>query len=1191
VSITTKGREIVPFIFNSAQDRYYKGRSRRDIILKPRQLGFCCHPGTLILTSDLKWVPIKDIQIGQDVIATDEYPSGGFELATGEKRRYPRKLRTATVEGKSSILEVAYRLKMDDGRELILTGEHKMLSRLRKGDKGVPFRDKYGKGDGCESWTLWRKAKDFRVGDEIQWVAKPWEDGSNEDGWFGGIVDGEGCLGNLKGRSVDISACQAVGPVFDRMEKYVKEKGYHYRIEASEPPKVGDPTPTGVRQTPGKQVKNVKVGRLNELFQIIGQTRPTKAIGKRWWEGHTFPKRSWSKVVSIEKLQVQEMIDLQTSTKTYIAEGFVSHNSTEVIGLFLHDTMFVPNTVSVIVAHTTEDAADLFKRAKFMFESVPEVFRPQVRLNNQKQLYFDKINSVFFIGSAEAKDFGRCVHPNVEILQENGFTKKISEVGVPTLKWDGDLISIDIWGNSGYPIVVTPDHLILTQHGWKKAGDISVLDQVAQPKRKITGEIRSLKVKIPIRKRSWVWRKVDLEELVRLRKAGTSVKELGRIFNLYSGTIRRYLKRLSNESKTELVRNKEVDIPLSEEFGWIVGMMLAEAQVGGGQVGFALHKREKKYANRIKKFFKNHFYSSKKPKAHARISSSRSSKNGMYVTVCSTAWSNFFKEYFYLPTTDLRTSLRIQKGKVQVIPQKGTPKKYIPDWVFMAPKEFCIGLVQGLIDGDGWEGENVVSYGSARPQLCYQLRDLIASLGYGWASLGKNKKRGHITNLEFKGKTAHLFRRESKFKAQLNKNKYADSDDYIYQKIRKVETIYYRGQLFDMLDQPGFRFRTTSGIIHNSKTIQNLHLSEASSSAFKDDFFIGLLESVPDTGYIVIESTARGEGGPFYDYYMKAKDKRNEYKTHYYRWFEHLEYRIPLLEGEKMELTEDEMEISEKIKHDRKYRLLRPEGLDEDEKDGLLLEQIKWRRVRKNRLGKKFIQEYPELDDEDSFIKSGSPVFDVDMLKAADKILPEQNPVEIWLGGDLYLYKISDPGARYIIGVDCSEGDINSDYSAAMVIRAFPPPIEQVALLHGRWSPDMLSEKVYKIGMAYNKAMIAVERNNHGHAVLLNLANGIVRQGVVKYPPYPDVFSGPDKKLGWVTTGSSKPQMIEELDRVIRSGELVLRSKQFISEARKFNYLGSSKMGAPSGSHDDIVMAMAVALMGVIMGRFDFSYE
>jgi len=396
-------------------------------------------------------------------------------------------------------------------------------------------------------------------------------------------------------------------------------------------------------------------------------------------------------------------------------------------------------------------------------------------------------------------------------------------------------------------------------------------------------------------------------------------------------------------------------------------------------------------------------------------------------------------------------------------------------------------------------------------------------------------------------------------------------DKYVYQKIRKVEKVYYKGQLYDMVDQPNHCYRTVSGVIHNSKTINNLHITEVSHPYYKEDFLVGILESVPKSGRIVLESTARGEGNIFHQYYLDAKNGKNEFKVHYYRWFEHAEYQEPLFPGEKLVYDQEEQELVRK--------------------HGLKPEQIKWRRIKKGRLGKLFIQEYPELDDEDAFIKSGSPVFDTELLRAIEKELPVMDqPSEIWLGGDLWIYKIVEPGARYVIGVDTSEGDINRDYSAAMVLKSFPPPVEQVALLHGRWTPDMLSEKVYKIGMAYNRAQIMVERNNHGHAVILNLSNGIVRQGVVKYPSYPHLLVGPDKKLGWLTSGISKPQMIQELDRTMRNGQMVINSRDYILEAKKFAFQRASKMSAPSGSYDDIVMATALALMGMVMGEFDFSF-
>lgn len=374
---------------------------------------------------------------------------------------------------------------------------------------------------------------------------------------------------------------------------------------------------------------------------------------------------------------------------------------------------------------------------------------------------------------------------------------------------------------------------------------------------------------------------------------------------------------------------------------------------------------------------------------------------------------------------------------------------------------------------------------------------------------------------------------------------------------------------FDKINSTFFIGSAEAKDFGRGKTIQNLHCSEAAAPAWNDDFLVGLLESVPKSGTVVLESTARGEGNLFHRFYMAAKEGKNDFRGHYFRWYEHKEYFEPLLEGEELSLNEDELHLVEKV--------------------GLRLDQIKWRRGKIAVLGNQFIQEYPEEDDEDAFLKSGSPVFDSAWLARRNKELPEQFPAEVWLGGDLFIYKIAEGGHKYVIGADCSEGDINSDFSSGVVLKVFPPPIEQVALLHGRWTPDMYSEKLWRLGNAYNKAMIVVERNNHGHAVLLNLLNGIVRQGKVKYPPYPNVFYGMDKKAGWLTSTVSKPQMIQELDKALRAEEIIVNSKVFIDEARKFVFHTGNKMSAASGSHDDTVMAMAIAIMGAVLGG-DFNF-
>lgn len=1158
VEIVDKDRKTVPFILNPIQSRYFRKRSHRDIILKPRQLGFCCHPNTRILTADLKWIPIKDIQIGQKVVASDEFPSGEFKTAKG-KRKHHRKLRTAVVENKRIIFEVAYRLKTDDGRELVLTGEHRMLSRLRKGDK-------YGEGDGCGKYTLWRKAKDFKVGDDIRWVTKPWEESDGEDRWFGGLIDGEGYFRFIN-RSVDLSGAQNVGPLFDEMKSYVENKKYGYIVGY-------DKRVSGKSERARKNILGgIWFDKIDEVFKVIGKTRPKRFINKHWWEGKEFPgKRSgigWAKTISIEKLPEQEMIDLQTSTHTYIAEGFVSHNSTLITGLFLHDTMFTPNTSSVIVAHTVDASMSLFEKVLFMFNSVPEVLRPHLKYRNRKELFFDRINSSFYVGSAETKDFGRgrtiinlhCLHPDVLILGENGFIKKISEIGVPTKEWNGDLISIEIFNNSKNPIIVTPDHNILTQNGWKRADMITLYDKIAQPKRKINNILKFLDFKIPVLKRHWYTKNVNLQDISKDYSVGMTLEEISKKYNIHCQTVKRYLKIVLEEIGTKIVGYKHIDLPLTEEFGWIVGIALAEAWIGNnnGQIAFTLNINEKNYANKIVSFFKKNFIktnhrSNETTFIHHYLKFKDKAKRQV-ILICSKVWADFFREYFYLE------------------PKKGK-EKYIPDWVFDTNKEFCEGLIRGYLDGDGSnyknKNRNDVEAYSVRPQITYQIRDLLCALGYGWSSVQKYENG---INLCLRGKTFNKYANQ-KHREDLKKYKYDDSNsEYIFQNVKEIEKVYYKGPVYDLINQPDHRFRTVAGIVHNC--------SECSSPSWSRDFLDGLLESVPSSGVVIMESTARGEGGLYFDYYFDAKNGKNEYRNHYYRWFDHLEYHEPLPEGTIVEefvesYDWDEQELV------RKYKVSPY--------------QIQWRRSKKRRLRMKFIQEYPELDDVDAFIKTGSSVFDTLWLDERDKELPEQAPAQIWLGGELFIYRIADPGAKYIIGVDTSEGDISSDFTAAMVIRIWPPPVEQVALLHGRWTPDIASEKVYKLARAYNYGLIVVERNNHGHAVLLNLGNGISRKGVNVYPPYANLYIGPDKKLGWLSTQLSKPQVIDELDRCMRAEELVVNSKQYIFEARRFvtiksGYSNKYGYGVPeSVGHDDICMAQAVALAGVGVGKFDFSF-
>ena len=94
-----------------------------------------------------------------------------------------------------------------------------------------------------------------------------------------------------------------------------------------------------------------------------------------------------------------------------------------------------------------------------------------------------------------------------------------------------------------------------------------------------------------------------------------------------------------------------------------------------------------------------------------------------------------------------------------------------------------------------------------------------------------------------------------------------------------------------------FRVLTAgSADVGRSKTIHNLHCSEV---AFwpKEEVFTGLLQTVPTTGNIFIESTANGEGNDYHAEFVKAEKKQSPYTARFYAWYEHAEYRRTPPEG------------------------------------------------------------------------------------------------------------------------------------------------------------------------------------------------------------------------------------------------------------------------------------------------------
>ncbi len=220
-------------------------------------------------------------------------------------------------------------------------------------------------------------------------------------------------------------------------------------------------------------------------------------------------------------------------------------------------------------------------------------------------------------------------------------------------------------------------------------------------------------------------------------------------------------------------------------------------------------------------------------------------------------------------------------------------------------------------------------------------------------------------------------------------------------------------------------------------------------------------------------------------------------------------------------------------------------------------------------------QEYP-ASAQQAFIASGRSRFDAAWIERQASRLAAplskdslgcKDAVPASLQGipGLTLYQLPEAGHKYLLAADVAEGLETGDYSAGVLIDE--KTWEEAGCLHGHWEPDIFADYLLTLSEAY-KAGIAVERNNHGHAVLATL----------KLKHCPRILDGPDERPGWLTNAQTKPLSIDVLAEALRDDLCRVRTPAALDEMQIYRVLDRGKTGAPDGYHDDYVMAWAIAL-------------
>jgi hypothetical protein len=151
------------------------------------------------------------------------------------------------------------------------------------------------------------------------------------------------------------------------------------------------------------------------------------------------------------------------------------------------------------------------------------------------------------------------------------------------------------------------------------------------------------------------------------------------------------------------------------------------------------------------------------------------------------------------------------------------------------------------------------------------------------------------------------------------------------------------------------------------------------------------------------------------------------------------------------------------------------------------------------------------------------------------------------------------------VAVDTAGGGEDGDFAAVQVVEMSTGL--QCAELQEKLRPAELARVAALLAREYGGALIAVERNNHGAAVLAYLETS-ERYGRM-YRQHGEA--------GWLTTAASKPEMIARLGVLLRESAGMFKSRRLLGECRTFVSGERGKTSAASGKFDDLVMAMAVA--------------
>ena len=344
-------------------------------------------------------------------------------------------------------------------------------------------------------------------------------------------------------------------------------------------------------------------------------------------------------------------------------------------------------------------------------------------------------------------------------------------------------------------------------------------------------------------------------------------------------------------------------------------------------------------------------------------------------------------------------------------------------------------------------------------------------------------------------------------------------------------------------------------------TIDRLHCTEVAFWFLANETMTSLMNASEYADEIVIESTANGATGYFYEFYNRVKNNEagSKWKHHFYPWYEQNEYK------EKFSGP------IEKNAYDATPRDSYEETLINDHK--ISKEQLRWWRQKISSSAKgivEVLQEYP-IDEASCFRLKQDTFLDQEDFEYLEKsyIQPQiKRPFNIHPKEELLIWQAPTEHKKYIIGADTAYGrGDNHDSSCFYVIE------KESGHICARYSsnsvsPELFGKMIHEAAKFFNDAFVVIEVLASGSEVISTVLN----QG------YRKLYKHSDKDYyGFNTTSNRRTEMFNMIQRFVKQQDPPIIDYEMVKEFRSLILKDNTKIEHIKGSHDDHILAFMLA--------------